>query len=140
MKKLLLLGLLLATAGLAQQYFIGWYKIGGGGGTSANGQFSVTGSIGQPEAGPAMTGGAYSVTGGFWSLMAVQTPGAPLLGIAASGNQVVVSWPSPSTGYVLQTNSDLNPANWGDYGGTVNSNSAAMAPPRGNLFFRLCHP
>jgi len=140
MKKLLLLGLLLATAGLAQQYSIGWYKIGGGGGTSTNGQYSVTGTIGQPDAGPAMTGGNYSVTGGFWSLIAVQTPGAPLLGITAAGNQVVVSWPASSAGYTLQTNSDLNPANWGNYSGTVNNNSAAMTPPRGNLFFRLYHP
>jgi len=140
MKKLLLLGLLLATAGLAQQYSIGWYQIGGGGGTSTNGQYSVTGTIGQPDAGPAMTGGNYSVTGGFWSLIAVQTPGAPLLSITAAGNQVIVSWPSSSTGYILQTNSDLNSANWGGYNGTVNNNSAAISPPRGNVFFRLYQP
>jgi hypothetical protein len=28
-------------------------------------------SIGQPDAGLAMTGGGYSLTGGFWSLIAV---------------------------------------------------------------------
>ena len=140
MKKLLLFGLLLATAGLAQQYSIGWYKISGGGGTSANGPYAVTGAIGQPDAGPAMSGGNYSVTGGFWSLIAVQTPGAPLLSITAAGNEVIVSWPAPSTGYLLQTNSGLNPAAWGGCGGTVNNNSAAMSPPRGNVFFRLFHP
>ncbi|MGD0411984.1 MAG: hypothetical protein ABSC18_09785 [Verrucomicrobiota bacterium] len=140
MKKVLLVGLLLATAGLAQQYSIGWYKISGGGGTSANGPYAVTGAIGQPDAGPAMSGGNYSVTGGFWSLIAVQTPGAPLLSITAAGNEVIVSWPAPSTGYLLQTNSGLNPAAWGGCGGTVNNNSAAMSPPRGNVFFRLFHP
>jgi hypothetical protein len=140
MKKLLLFFALLATAGLAQQYTIGWYKISGGGGTSAGGQYSVSGTIGQHDAGTAMTGGNYSLTGGFWSLIAVQTPGAPLLSITASGNQVIVSWPSPSTGFNLQTNSNLNPANWGNYGGTVINNSATISPPNGNLFFRLYHP
>ncbi|MGA2556761.1 MAG: hypothetical protein ABSG04_10870 [Verrucomicrobiota bacterium] len=140
MKKMLPFGLLLAMAGLAQQYSIGWSKIGGGGGTSANGPYAITGTIGQHDASTAMTGGNYALTGGFWSLIAVQTPGAPLLSITAAGNQVIVSWPVASTGCILQTNSTLNPANWGNYGGTVNNNSAAISPPRGNLFFRLYHP
>jgi hypothetical protein len=140
MKRLILFGVLLATAGLAQQYSIGWYKIAGGGGASTNGQYSVTGTIGQPDAGPAMSGGNFSVTGGFWSLVAMQTPGAPLLSITASGNQVVVSWPAPSTGYILQTNSNFNPASWGGYGGAINGNSAVFSPPSGNVFFRLYHP
>ena len=140
MKKLLLFGVLLATAGLAQQYSIGWHKIGGGGGTSTNGQYAVSGTIGQHDAGGAMNGVNYSVTGGFWSLIAVQTAGAPLLSITSAGGQVIVSWPLPSTGFTLQTNSNLNPANWGNYGGAVNNNSATISPPNGNLFFRLYHP
>lgn len=141
MKKLVLyFGLLAATAAFAQQYSIGWYKIAGGGGTSANGQYAVTGTIGQHDAGTAMTGGNYSLTGGFWSLIAVQTPGAPLLTITPSGSQVIVSWPVPSTGYTLQTNSILNPASWGNYSGTVNNNSTTISPPRGTVFFRLIHP
>ncbi len=140
MKKLLLFFALLATAGLAQQYTIDWYKISGGGGTSTGGQYSVSGTIGQHDASLAMTGGSYSLTGGFWSLIAVQTPGAPLLSITASGNQVIVSWPASSSGFNLQTNSNLNPANWGNYSGTVNNNSATISPPKGNQFFRLYHP
>jgi hypothetical protein len=74
---------LLLTASLAsgQTYSIDWYKIAGGGGTSSNGQYSVSGTIGQHDAGGLMIGGGYSATGGFWSLYAVQTPGAPLLTI-----------------------------------------------------------
>jgi hypothetical protein len=41
--------------------------IAGGGGTSASGSFSVTGTIGQAAAGPAMTGSNFSVTSGFWA-------------------------------------------------------------------------
>src|ERR1039457_4663640 len=60
-----------------QSYSIDWFKVSGGGGTSTNGQYSVSGTIGQPDASGAMSGGNYSLTGGFWSLInVVQTPGA----------------------------------------------------------------
>ena len=68
MKKIiLLLGLMVPLAGLAQQYSIDWYKIAGGGGTSTGGTYSVSGTIGQPDASGPMTGGNYSLTGGFWA-------------------------------------------------------------------------
>src|ERR1039457_7016291 len=84
----------------AQQYSIDWHKVSGGGGTSSNSQYSVSGTIGQPDAGVAMSGGNYSATGGFWSLISVvQTTGAPTLTITHSGNSVRVSWPYPATGW-----------------------------------------
>jgi hypothetical protein len=58
-----------------------------------------------------------------------------------STNSVVISWPSPSTGFVLQQNPDLNPANWvtapqtpGDDGTTK---IVIVQPPVGKLFYRL---
>ena len=51
-------------------YRIVWSTIDGGGGTSAGGQYELTGTIGQPDAG-SMSGGQYEVLGGFW-------PGGPL--------------------------------------------------------------
>jgi hypothetical protein len=114
MKKMLLsLFLLTPLLVSAQSYSIGWYKIAGGGGLSSgtNGAtvYAVHGTIGQPDAGGAMAGGGYSLTGGFWSLMAVvQTPGAPLLSIAASGTNAIISWPYPSTGYYLEVTTNLN--------------------------------
>ncbi len=144
LKKMILFTLPLILLGLAlhaQQYSIGWYKISGGGGTSSNGQYSVSGTIGQHDAGVAMAGGNYSLTGGFWSLLAVvQTPGAPLLTITFSGGQAVVSWPLPSSGWTLQTNSQVGTTPWGNYTGPVVNNSVTNAPPKGNLFFRLSHP
>jgi hypothetical protein len=142
MKKLsLLLGWLIPTIGFAQPYSIDWYKVAGGGGTSTNGQYSVSGTVGQPDASGAMTGGNYSVTGGFWSLYAVQTPGAPLLSISYVGNKAIVSWPSPSTGFTLQTNGNLATGTWVNHGGIVGDNgtikTVTNAPPMGNLFFRL---
>ena len=131
----------------AQSYSIAWYKVAGGGGASSNGQYSVSGTIGQQDAGTAMTGGNYSLTGGFWSLIAVvQTPGTPNLSIAQSGNSVMVSWPNTGS-YTLQQNSNLAaPAGWATSGYTVTTNSPAgtnsitIAPPTGSLFFRLANP
>jgi hypothetical protein len=135
--------LLLPVAGHSQSYSIDWSTIDGGGGTSTGGVYSVSGTIGQPDAGATMSGGNYSVDGGFWSFAAVvQTPGAPLLSIRVTApNTVVVSWPSPSTEFLLQTNNNLATTNWNNYDGTVGDNgtvkSVTNSPPAGNLFFRL---
>src|SRR5712691_3154260 len=88
----------------AQSYSIDWFTIDGGGGTSTGSVYSVSGTIGQPDANAQpLTGGNFSIVGGFWSLFSVvQTPGAPLLTIRlTSTNTAIVSWSSPSTGYNL---------------------------------------
>jgi len=42
--------------------------IDSGGGTSSNGEFSVTGTIGQPDANPQLSkGGGFTLSGGFWA-------------------------------------------------------------------------
>ena len=149
MKKwILYLSLLLPALSQAQTYSIDWYKIAGGGGTSSgtNGTniYAVSGTIGQQDASGAMTGGPYSLTGGFWSLIAlVQNAGAPTLSIPKSGNSAIISWPYPSTGFFLQTNSVISKTNWSNYTGIIStngagtSNSVTIMPPVGNLFFRL---
>jgi len=47
-------------------YNISWYTIDGGGGTSTGGNFSLSGTIGQPDAGT-MAGGNFELRGGFWA-------------------------------------------------------------------------
>lgn len=59
----------------AQDYSIDWHTTDGGGGTSTGGPFSLSGTIGQPDAGK-MSGGSFSLTGGFWSLFGETTPGS----------------------------------------------------------------
>jgi hypothetical protein len=139
MKKFFLLfALLLPVLGSAQTYSINWDKIaGGGGGTSTVGTYQVSDTIAQQDASGAMTSGNYSITGGFWSLYALQTPGAPLLTITYIGNQAVGSWTPAVTGWTLQTNAHLASPTWGNYLGPVVNNSATNSPPHGNLFFRL---
>ena len=131
-------------AASAQQYSIDWYKIAGGGGTSTGATYSVTGTIGQADAGGAMSGGNYALTGGFWSLISVmQTPGAPTLYLSQSGNTVTVYWQNVS-GWTLQQNNNLsNPGGWSASGGVTPSNgtnSVVVTAPVGNLFYRLQHP
>ena len=128
----------------AQSYSVTWFKVAGGGGTSAGGAYHVSGTIGQHDAGGPMTGGSYSLTGGFWSVITVvQTPGAPLLTVSfnSQSSTVTVSWPASATNFVLQQNSDLNTANWKNSGLLVTTNgstlSVTISPPTGNLFFRL---
>lgn len=130
----------------AQNYSVDWFKIAGGGGTSTNTQFAVSGTVGQPDVGPAMSAGQFSVTGGFWSLVtAVPSPGAPALAVAHSGHNVIISWPSPSSGFVLQENtSPTNPNGWSNYPGSISDNgttrSITITSPAGNWLFRLRHP
>jgi hypothetical protein len=129
----------------AQDFNIDWFTIDGGGGTSGGGPFSLSGTIGQPDAGVTMTGGNFSLTGGFWSLFAVQGPNAPLLTIQlVSINSAKVSWPSPSTGFVLQQNTDFTTANWMTVPGSVSDNgttkSITVNSTGGRRFYRLFRP
>jgi hypothetical protein len=126
------------------QYSIDWFKVAGGGGTIASGQFALSGTIGQQDAGGPMTGGNYSLTGGFWALYSViQTPGAPALYIAHSGNTVTVYWQAVS-GWSLQQNNNLAlPGGWVASSGVTTSNGTnywSITQPTGNLFFQLKSP
>ena len=143
-----ILSLLLAASRLsAQSYSIDWFTIDGGGGTSTGGVYSVSGSIGQPDANAQpLIGGNFSVVGGFWSLFSVvQTPGTPLLTIRlTSTNTAMVSWPSPSTGFNLQQNTNLGTPIWSAPPEIVTDNGTIkfiiVNPPAGNRFYRLIHP
>ena len=60
----------LGSVSVAQDYAIDWYTIDGGGGTSTGGPYTLTGTIGQPDAAYS-SAGQYELLGGFW-------PGGPL--------------------------------------------------------------
>lgn len=128
-----------------QNYAINWHQVAGGGGTSTGGVYSVKSTIGQHDASGPMTGGAYSLTGGFWALFAIQIPGAPSLRIFLTHtNTAVISWPSPSTGFNLQQNASLTTTNWGTPPQTVNDDGInrfiIVSPPTGKEFYRLSKP
>jgi|SRR5579871_759101 len=146
-KAVLLIGLLssLGFYAIAQNYTISWYKVAGGGGTSSGGSYSLSGTIGQPDAGH-MAGGNYAIDGGFWGIFAaVQTPGSPLLSITSSIPNVIVSWPSSSSTFRLLKNTVINNTNWTVVTNPVvvsNSlNTVTLTATNGTtLFFRLISP
>ncbi len=71
MKALTLLIMVLVTISMVgADYSISWYTIDSGGGTSRGGTYTLTGTIGQPDAAWS-SGGQYELLGGFW-------PGGPL--------------------------------------------------------------
>jgi len=119
---------------------IDWYTIDSGGGTSTGGVYSVSGTIGQPDAGSVMTGGNYALQGGFWVPIAVQVPGAPLLTIApGSPGFATIAWEPNASGWVLQETTSLAQTNW------VNSPSSSTNPitvPAGSemKYYRLFKP
>ena len=144
---MLFLSLLLPLVSSAQ-YSMDWSTIDGGGGTSTGGVYAISGTIGQPDASSTpMTGGNFSLTGGFWSLLSViQTPGAPLLSILfTSTNTAMVSWPSSSTGFNLQQNTNgLGTLNWSNILSGIQDNGTVkyliVNPPTGSRFYRLFKP
>ncbi len=142
------LALLLSCCSLAQaaDYKIDWSTIDGGGGQSTGSVYTVTGTIGQPDAGT-MSGGNYALQGGFWGVIAaVQTPGAAWLTVARTvTNTVAISWPNTDPDWKLHWTADL--------AGTISWNEVPPPYPvsgtncvvidsgrTGNRFYRLHKP
>ena len=140
-KQILTTSLWLTALAAQAQPSIDWFKIAGGGGTSTNGQYSLSGTIGQPDAGGPLTNGQYSVTGGFWALPTlVQTPGAPTLHITnAAPGFATLWWTPPTPGYVLQSTDRLSPTNWVNTPSDT-TNPATVPATLPARFYRLFKP
>ncbi len=63
-----------ASAPQTTSYEIAWSTFDGGGQTSTGSTYALTGTMGQPDAGMTLSGGTYTLAGGFWGI------GAQLLG------------------------------------------------------------
>ena len=99
---------------------------------SAAGTYTVTAS----------TAGDANNTAGSSSAVAL-TINQAVLTVTHSGNSVIISWPSASTGFVLQQNSNLATTNWTTSSGISDdgtNKSITITSLTGNLFFRLSHP
>jgi formylglycine-generating enzyme required for sulfatase activity len=99
---------------------------------SAAGAYTVTAS----------TAGDANNTAGSSSAVAL-TINQAVLTVTHSGNSVIISWPSASTGFVLQQNSNLATTNWTTSSGISDdgtNKSITITSLTGNLFFRLSHP
>jgi len=91
--------LLLTPVALAQSgggYDLTWNTVDGGGAAfSSGGDYTLGGTIGQPDAGT-MSGGDYTLTGGFW-------PGAPAQRLPAAGGTELYSSGSAFTRSTLRS-------------------------------------
>jgi hypothetical protein len=61
-----LLSLATLVSAAPTAFSLPWWTVDGGGGTSQGGDFVLSGTIGQPEASHRMSGGGFSLVGGFW--------------------------------------------------------------------------
>jgi hypothetical protein len=105
-------GLLLSTRIPAEDYALDWFTTSSGGGPSTGGAYTLTGTIGQPEAG-LLRGGAFTLEGGFWSgLLVVPTVEGPTLFIQRFAAGVIISWSPITPGFALETTDDLNSLAW----------------------------
>ena len=139
-----LICLLTSAPGQGQSYSIDWSTIDGGGGTSTGGVYSVSGTIGQPDAGT-MSGASYTVQGGFWGIIAaVQTPGAPYLWVMRTEtNTVCVWWAVSGTSWQLEATTNLvaGGSAWSTCSYVTNGANCVYveSPPVGKKFYRLKH-
>jgi hypothetical protein len=133
-------GLALSALGLPVrgQYALDRFTVDGGGGTSAGGGYSVTGTVGQPDAG-IMSGGSFTLAGGFWPGLAVPVVGSPTLFIQLAGSLVTISWSSPTTGFALEMTEDLAMPAWTPVTGG-SSNPTTLVVGAQTRFFRLVKP
>ncbi len=104
----LLLFAVLAASTASAQYEISWYTIDGGGGRSSGGPYTLTGTIGQPDAAYS-AGGNFELLGGFW-------PGGPLCFIDFEHfARFADYWLETGTGLPADLYEDLyNKVNWHD--------------------------
>ena len=134
---------LVPAAGNAQPFSIDTYTIYGGG-TSTGDLFSISGTIGQHDAGQQVAGGRYSLVGGFQWPYGVQTPGGPPLKVSRiNAGTAIISWPWPSTNWQLQQNASLSTTNWTAPSETITNdgtNNFIMVDPRAaRRFYRLAY-
>jgi hypothetical protein len=82
---------------------------------------------------------------GEGSVYIAHIPAQPSLAIAQCGTNLSLSWPLPSTGFVLQQSADITSTNWASVtnGATPTNywNQVTLSPPAaGNAFYRLVNP
>jgi len=120
------------------QYAIDWFTLDGGGGASSGGSFTLTGTIGQPDAGT-LSGGNYTLQGGFWAgIVGPATGEAPTLFVQLIGNSIIISWSPATSGFTLEQTDSLSSPSW--LAGPTGNPSAPIPTGSGTKFYRLKKP
>lgn len=130
---------------LAQSAAIAWHAFGSGGGASTGGVYSVRSTVAQSTGAGSAASGPYSAVSGFGALYVLQSTNAPRLTISrTTTNTVMISWPSPSTGWTLRQTTDVKTGSWVSPAESVSDDGAVkfivVSPPTGNRYYRLVKP
>jgi len=139
---------LAAAQGARAQSAIDWFTLDAAGGAQSSASYAINFTAGQTDVGPTViTSANYRIIPGFWALEDLGPAiGLPDLSIALSGPRVILSWPSPSTGFVLQHTDSFNtlPATWADTPGVVIDDgfikSLTLPHDLSKRFYRLRRP
>lgn len=125
----------------ADEDSLNWFTVDGGGDTSAADGYSLSGTIGQPDAGRVMVGGAFSLQGGFWSAFDthIAETGPALAITLAPDGRVRISWAPNSPGYVLQETPLLSAGEWTNVP-EGNINPRLIPPNFAARYYRLRRP
>lgn len=109
-------------------------------GTADGGEYILSGTVSllDPD----------SISGGEFELAGSVSATTPLLALHIAllpGGQVQIAWPSPSTGYLLQVNTNnVSSVNWSNVTATISDDGTTktftVSPPAGNRFYRLFKP
>jgi hypothetical protein len=146
---LLVMALCLLSTGWAiaqapSDFNLDWFTVSCGD-SSSGGDYTLTGGIGAAEAVPA-AGGDFGMVAGFWSILpSLEIGELPVLRIAfVAQNSVLISWPAPSTGWVLEESTAPGASGWTDAAAPVISqggdNTVRQPIPGGSRYYRLRHP
>ncbi len=132
--------LLAGSTGFAQPFTIDAFTIAGGGGTSSGGQFALSGTVGQTDPGQ-LSGGNFTLG----MVTVVESSGSPRLTVRIDSSGIVaISWPAPSTGFLLEENAALGTPDWLSVTNTINTtggqNEILVSPAIGTRFYRLRSP
>jgi hypothetical protein len=143
--------LLIAAAGVPAQgtgFSSDWFTIDGGGFTSVGDEFSVSGTVGQPDAGW-ISGGSFGLAGGFRGFV-LASP-APFLSVTRTNGAIVISWSAraKAEGFVLEQTDVLVSSSPGNCWSAVPDSvchamgseiRAIVSLQQHSVFFRLAKP
>lgn len=141
------IALLLLSAALLQanpRFTIAKSTIAGGAHTPGA-RFTLTGTIGQPDAAPRFTSSdnRFTLEPGFWSPHSVvQLPDfPPLVMRPGAPGFSVIAWPVAANGFILQSSPDMSPGSWMDIGtrpvDTALEHTVTVSNLAPRAFFRL---
>lgn len=142
---ILVLTILTLACTARAQTVIDWFTLDAAGGTQASANYTTTCTLGQSDVGGRVSASAnYQIVPGFWALESFgNAVRPPALQITLSGPNVILSWPSPASGFALEQTDSLNvlPATWSDTPGVINDNgilkSITLSHDVARRFYRL---